>query len=40
MLLAVLFSELEEWKKYPIKINLITSEKKMMNLYKYELMKT
>ena len=33
---------LEELKalKFPVKWHLITTEKKMMNLYKYELIKT
>lgn len=39
LLLAVLLGEVRKWEK-PFKLQLITHEKKMMNMYKYELLKT
>ena len=39
MILAIFFRELQEHRTN-VKINLISSEKKMINLYKFELMKT
>lgn len=39
MILAILFRELQEMRSN-VKVNMISSEKKMMNLYKYELLKT
>lgn len=39
MILAIFFKELQEYRSN-VKINLISSEKKMLNLYKFELMKT
>lgn len=39
LLLAILFRELLQ-VVIPFKVHLITTEKRMMNMYKYELMKT
>lgn len=39
MILAIFFKELQD-VRVNVKINLISNEKKMMNLYKYELLKT
>ena len=39
MILSIMFKELQDWKNN-VKINMITNEKKMMNMYKYELLKT
>jgi hypothetical protein len=39
MILGVLLQEVMKMHT-PFKLNLITTEKKMMNLYKYELIKT
>ena len=39
LILTVLLQELMQLKT-PFKLHLITTEKKMMNLYKYELLKT
>ena len=39
MVLAIFFKELQEFRSN-VKINLISSENKMTNLYKFELLKT
>lgn len=39
LILSVLLDELKNIA-FPVKVHLITTEKKMMNLYKYELIKT
>lgn len=39
MVLAIFFKELQDLR-FNVKINLISNEKKMMNMYKYELLKT